>query len=152
MGRHELSDEAWKHIRDLLHRSVRVLLFNKKGEVYVQQRSFSKDYDPGMWEGSVAGHCSKGEEPVQTAARETKEELGMRIPKSRFSKIRTYVVGREVGDTVHSTLFVVKNVTQTPRLGKEVIQGHWEDPKHITRGRKHQFRKSFLLAWKLYKK
>lgn len=142
------------HIRNLLHKSVRVLLFNKKGQLYVQQRSFAKDIDPGLWEGSLAGHAVRGEDPIKTAMRETKEELGIRIPAKRFRKVGSLVIANK-GDNIHSTVYAVRNVTKTPKLGKEVIQGHWEDPKLITKAtkqHKHKFRKSFLLAWKLYSK
>ena len=40
----------------LMHRSVGVVVFNKKGEIFLQKRSISKDVDPGKWTISCSGH------------------------------------------------------------------------------------------------
>ena len=45
--------------------------------------------DSNTW-GLVGGGCKKWEEPEQAMAREVYEELGLRIPKERFQKLRVY--------------------------------------------------------------
>jgi len=45
--------------------------------------------DSDTW-GLVGGGCKKWEEPEQTMAREVYEELGLRIPKSQFRKLKVY--------------------------------------------------------------
>lgn len=42
----------------LIHRSIGVAVFNKKGELFLQQRSASKDTDPLFWTISCSGHVS----------------------------------------------------------------------------------------------
>ena len=61
----------------LLHRAVTVFVSNSRGEIFLQQRSTSDDWLPGMWTASCTGHVKSGEDPNTAAARELNEELGM---------------------------------------------------------------------------
>ena len=45
--------------------------------------------DSNTW-GLVGGGCKKWEEPDQAMAREVWEELGLRIPRQRFEKLKVY--------------------------------------------------------------
>ena len=38
------------HARGLLHRAVHVLVFNSRGEIFLQKRSVKKDRQPGVWD------------------------------------------------------------------------------------------------------
>lgn len=67
------------HNRNLIHRGVGVMIFNKKGEILMQKRSQHKDFYPGFWTISVGGHVGKGETYEQAAEREIYEELGIKI-------------------------------------------------------------------------
>ncbi|MEK9738209.1 MAG: NUDIX domain-containing protein [Euryarchaeota archaeon] len=49
------------HNRGLKHRSVHLLIFNKRGAVLLQKRSMEKDTFPGVWDSSVSGHVDSGE-------------------------------------------------------------------------------------------
>lgn len=66
------------HQKGLLHRSVHILVFNSKGELYLQKRSLNKDENPGYWDTSAAGHVNAGEDYMTSAHRELEEELGIR--------------------------------------------------------------------------
>ncbi len=61
----------------LIHRSVCVLLFNAKGELYLQRRAMAKDTYPGQRDLSATGHVRVGETEDEAAARELAEELGV---------------------------------------------------------------------------
>lgn len=63
--------------RGLLHRAVHVLVFDRLGRIFLQKRSANKDIQPDKWDTSVGGHVMLGETPVQGAAREMQEELGI---------------------------------------------------------------------------
>ncbi|HSU72784.1 MAG TPA: NUDIX domain-containing protein [Candidatus Binatia bacterium] len=143
------------HQRGLMHRAVRVLLFNKRGEVFVQQRAQSKDINPGLWEGSLAGHQLHGEEAIHAAVRETKEELGMAIPKSRFKRLGNFLV-KNAKDHLFYTLYSVRGVAKTPKLNaEEVASGHWEPVALVTRHTRmhpHRYTPGFLVAWHLFRK
>lgn len=65
------------HQRGLRHRAVHVLVFNKRGDVLLQQRSALKDVHPGVWDSSVAGHLDAGESYEAAAVRELEEEMGI---------------------------------------------------------------------------
>lgn len=75
------------HGNNLLHRAVHILLFNEGGEVYLQQRSRSKDRHPLKWDSSVAGHVTAGETYDETAQRELNEELGLSLPLRKIVKL-----------------------------------------------------------------
>ena len=64
----------------LWHRTAHVWLIHPTaigGSVLFQKRSDSKDVAPGLFDVSVGGHVDPGEEPIQAAVRETREELGL---------------------------------------------------------------------------
>lgn len=68
------------HARALLHRSCHMILFNTKGQVFLQKRSLYKDNEPGLWDSSAAGHVDAGEDYLVCAVRELREELGLDVP------------------------------------------------------------------------
>jgi isopentenyl-diphosphate delta-isomerase type 1 len=68
------------HLRGLLHRAVHILIFNRRGQVFLQKRSLAKDLAPGLWDSSCSGHVDAGEEYDQSARRELGEELGLSLP------------------------------------------------------------------------
>jgi isopentenyldiphosphate isomerase len=70
------------HAQDLMHRSVHILVFNNKTELFIQKRSMSKDNDPGLWDSSAAGHVDSGEDYYHCAIRELGEELGIVVNAS----------------------------------------------------------------------
>ena len=71
-------DEVYS--KRLNHRIIHVLIFNDKGEIFLQQRSAKKEFRPGHWVTSAGGHVQKGETYEQAAKRELKEELGIDTP------------------------------------------------------------------------
>lgn len=69
------------HKNNLRHRAVHILVFNPKGELFIQKRSKTKDVFPGLLEGSASGHVSSGETYEEAAVRELEEELGIKDHK-----------------------------------------------------------------------
>src|SRR3569833_2747807 len=70
------------HRLGLLHRAVHVLVFNARGQIFLQKRSMKKDRQPGVWDSSASGHVDSGEDYDTTEVREVWEEIGLRLPKS----------------------------------------------------------------------
>lgn len=62
----------------LVHRATYVMVFNSRGELYVQKRTMTKDVYPGYYEVVAGGVVLEGETYEQGAARELEEELGIR--------------------------------------------------------------------------
>lgn len=61
----------------LLHPVIHVHVFNSKGEIYLQQRAWTKDIQPGKWDTAVGGHVDYGETIEEAVLRECSEELGL---------------------------------------------------------------------------
>src|SRR3989454_5639457 len=77
------------HRLGLKHRAVHVLVFNLRGEVFLQKRSMKKDCFPGKWDSSASGHLDCGEDYDACAVRELQEEIGLELatPPRRLFKI-----------------------------------------------------------------
>ncbi|MDE6415740.1 MAG: NUDIX domain-containing protein [Duncaniella sp.] len=61
----------------LLHPVVHIHVFDRKGRLFLQKRPDWKDIQPGKWDTSVGGHVDYGEEIIDAAMREAREELGI---------------------------------------------------------------------------
>ncbi|MCK5672412.1 MAG: NUDIX domain-containing protein [Spirochaetales bacterium] len=65
------------HRSGLWHRSSHIWIFNNKSEILLQLRSGEKNIFPNLWDVSAAGHIGAGEKPINSAIRETEEEIGL---------------------------------------------------------------------------
>lgn len=66
--------------KGIIHRIVRIFLFNSKGELLIQKRSRNV-LSPGKWDQSIGGHVDEGEDYFEAAKRELAEELGIQGTK-----------------------------------------------------------------------
>ena len=73
---------ATVHKTGLKHRAVHVLVFNRRGEVFLQKRSMTKDTAKGKWDSSASGHLNAGEDYDACAVRELQEEIGLIVEKT----------------------------------------------------------------------
>jgi isopentenyldiphosphate isomerase len=62
----------------LPHRATYILVFNSRGELFVQKRTQTKDVFPGYYDTAAGGVVIAGESYEQGAMRELEEELGIR--------------------------------------------------------------------------
>ena len=62
----------------LPHRATYILVFNSRGELYVQKRTHTKDVFPGCYDVTAGGVVLTGESYEEGAVRELDEELGIR--------------------------------------------------------------------------
>lgn len=74
--------------RRLPHRSVYVLVFNARGELFVHLRTATKDVFPSRWDVTIGGVPAAGEDFDAAAARELGEELGVAAPLERLFPVR----------------------------------------------------------------
>ena len=111
------------HARGLMHRAIHILVFNSRGELFLQKRSMSKDEQPGMWDSSAAGHVDSGEGYLDCARREISEELGIVAEQSMeqlFKLPASTLTGNE-HCMVYRYIFDGPMVLQT----EEIDDGQW---------------------------
>ena len=63
----------------MYHMQVHVVVFNRAGQMLIQQRTESKQWFPGLWDYSVGGRAQAGETSAQAAEREVQEEIGLTV-------------------------------------------------------------------------
>ena len=64
------------HRLGLLHREIQVWIFDKNKNIFFQKMGLHKK-SAGLLDATIAGHPNKGEEYLDAAVRETKEEIGI---------------------------------------------------------------------------
>ena len=62
---------------NLIHRACYILVFNHRGELFVQKRTMIKDIYPGFYDVAAGGVLLAGESYEESACRELEEELGI---------------------------------------------------------------------------
>lgn len=136
------------HRRKLNHRAVHVLVYNARGELFLQKRSMAKDCFPGTWDSSSSGHLDSGEDYDPCSIRELREELGVAPtgPIERLFKIDACPeTGQEfvwIYETRHEGPFVLQP--------EEIECGAWFSTAHVTRWVEEfpqEFAPSFVLIW-----
>lgn len=60
-----------------LHPVVHLHVIDRMGNIFLQKRSMRKRICPGMWDSSVGGHISYGEQALEALYREAAEEIGL---------------------------------------------------------------------------
>lgn len=88
----------------LLHRVAHVMVLDKDGRILLQRRAMTKDVAPGRWDTSVGGHVDPGEEDVDAALREMREELGVACePEFLYSYVHSNRYETELVSTYRCT-------------------------------------------------
>ncbi len=63
--------------RNLIHRATYILVFNRRGRIFVQKRTTTKDIYPGYYDVAAGGVVLSNETYEESARRELLEELGI---------------------------------------------------------------------------
>jgi isopentenyl-diphosphate Delta-isomerase len=137
------------HQKNLLHRSIHILVFNHQNEIFLQKRSMSKDENPGLWDTSSAGHVDSGESYDECAHRELWEELGIKAILKPSEKIEAC----QKTCYEHVQIYTCKtNATININLD-EISEGKYFDLevlKCMIKNKPEQFTSSFKLIFKKY--
>ena len=64
------------HREGLLHRAISVFVFDKSGNMLLQQRAAGKYHGALLWSNTCCSHPFPGEEPADAARRRLQEEMG----------------------------------------------------------------------------
>jgi isopentenyldiphosphate isomerase len=141
------------HARGLLHRAVHVLVYNSKGQVFLQKRSMKKDRQPGLWDSSSSGHVDSGEDYDPCTVRELREELGLVVshPPDRLFKLDA------CEETDQEFVWIYRCESEGPfELNQEEIEtGGWFMPAEVDRWmaeRPQEFASALLYLWKHLKR
>jgi isopentenyldiphosphate isomerase len=140
------------HRLGLRHRAVHMLVFNRRGQVFLQKRSLKKDREPGVWDSSASGHVDSGEDYDAAAVRELREEIGLDLktaPSRRFK-----IFARP--ETDQEFVWVYRCEAEGPFVlhPEEIDCGDWFAPEEVTRWlseRPQEFATAFRLIWKTLK-
>jgi isopentenyldiphosphate isomerase len=107
----------------LRHRATYILVFNARGQLFVHQRTATKDVYPSYYDVAVGGVVGAGESYDQGAQRELAEELGVAaVPrpmlKFQYEDATNLVNGRVYSCLVDATLHL---------QAEEIVAGEWLD-------------------------
>ena len=105
-----------------LHPVVHLHILRRDGSLYLQKRSLSKDFLPGLWDTAVGGHITYGETVMEALYREAGEELGL----SDFAptSLDSYVWESERERELVNVFAVVGSYEPRPD-GTEVSEGRY---------------------------
>ncbi|MGH7975242.1 MAG: NUDIX hydrolase [Limisphaerales bacterium] len=139
------------HARGLWHRAVHILVFNSRGEIFLQKRSMLKDTARGKWDSSSSGHLDSGEDYDVCAVRELREEIGLRAgaPLQKLFKIEAR---KETG---WEFCWVYRCESEGPLVlqPEEIETGDWFAPEKVSQWieeRPRDFASAFVLIWKRF--
>ena len=137
------------HRLGLQHRAVHVLVFNSRGQIFLQKRSMRKDRQPGLWDSSASGHLDRGEDYDACAVRELREEIGLRLSSAprRLFKLSAS------SETDQEHVWIYRTEAEGPfeLHPDEIERGDWFDAEQVTRWieeRPEDFASAFIAIWK----
>ena len=71
-----LMEKQEAHVKGELHRAFSVFVFNKNGELLLQQRALHKYHSGGLWTNTCCSHPREGETILEAGHRRLQEEMG----------------------------------------------------------------------------
>lgn len=136
------------HARRLRHRAAHVLVFNRRGELFLQKRSMNKDSCPGLWDSSAAGHVDSGESYDDCARRELAEELGVEAEDAPVRLFKLPACAR----TGEEFVWVYRVCAEGPFVlnTDEIDTGAWFVPEALSAwigDRPHELSPIFRMIW-----
>ena len=140
------------HTLELLHRAVHAFVFNHKGEVFLQQRSWTKDTAPGRWVSACSGHVDAGEDYDTAIRREMLEELGIIAPDNMRCCHYEHAC-RETGNEFVK-LYLADYSGEFKLDPEEIIDGKWISTEDLNRWiseRPRDFAWAFTHLWARYR-
>ena len=112
------------HEKALLHRAFSVFIFNKKGELMLQQRAANKYHSPLLWTNTCCSHQREGESNLEAGKRRLMEEMGFVTElKEVFSFV--YKAPFDNGLTEHEFDHVmIGSFEEKPNINKEEVEAY----------------------------
>ncbi len=112
------------HEKAVLHRAFSVFIFNKKGELMLQQRAAHKYHSPLLWTNTCCSHQRDGETNIEAGTRRLQEEMGFTTDlKEVFSFV--YKAPFDNGLTEHELDHVMVGAfEEAPEINIEEVQSY----------------------------
>jgi isopentenyldiphosphate isomerase len=136
------------HRLGLMHRATHALVFNKRGQVFLQKRSMKKDRQPGLWDSSASGHVDSGEDFDACVVRELREEIGLQVgevPRRLFK-----LAASPETDQEHVWVYCCEAEGPFRLHPDEIERGDWFESDDVTRWMKErpeEFSSALLVIW-----
>lgn len=93
-----LEDKVKAHLgQGILHRAFSVFVFNKKGQLLLQQRASEKMLWPLCWTNTCCSHPREGEKYEEAGQRRLKEEMGFTCSLKRIGEITYHANYKDIG-------------------------------------------------------
>jgi len=142
------------HQKAVLHRAFSVFVFNKKGELLLQQRALDKYHSPGLWTNTCCSHQRDGESNIEAGKRRLEEEMGFSCDLEELFWF-VYKASFDNGLTEHELDHVmIGHYDQDPEINKEEAASHkWmllEDVKKDIDMRPELYTEWFKIIFKEY--
>lgn len=93
-------------------------------EVLLQKRSMIKSLFPGYYDVSVTGHIDYGETPIETAVRESMEEIGVAIDANRLDYVFSVATPPRANEIDHVYTYEVDDNVNL-KINDEVDMVEW---------------------------
>lgn len=121
----ELDKEACHNGPGKLHRAISVFIFNRDGELLIQQRHAQKRLWGGAWSNSCCSHPRVGENTIFAARRRVMEELGLEADLTFLFKFEYRASYAELGTEHELCSVYVGQANSEPVVNTTEIQS-WE--------------------------
>ena len=132
------------HAEGSPHRTAHIWIIREKEgrvQILLQKRSQNKDSFPGKFDTSSAGHIQAGDEPLESALRELKEELGISAVPEQLHFAGTFPIsfakefhGKMFRDEEIAFVYIFKEPVNTDALilqTEEVESVQWFDLEDV---------------------
>ena len=132
------------HAEGIPHRTAHIWIIREKEgrvQILLQKRSQNKDSFPGKFDTSSAGHIQAGDEPLESALRELKEELGISATPEQLHFAGTFPIsfakefhGKMFRDEEIAFVYIYQEPVNTAELvlqTEEVEEVQWFDLEEV---------------------
>jgi isopentenyldiphosphate isomerase len=107
--------------RRLPHRATYVLVFNRRGELFVHLRAATKDVYPAHWDAAIGGVLAAGEAFDAGARREACEELGVTLEPEPLFPLRY----ADAANVVHGMVYRAVHDGPFRLQPEEIVRGEF---------------------------
>jgi isopentenyldiphosphate isomerase len=107
--------------RRLPHRSVYVLVFDRRGALFVHLRTAEKDVYPAHWDVTIGGVLAAGESFDAGARREAGEELGVDVEPEALFPFRW----TDAANDVHGMVYRARHDGPFRLQPEEIVRGEF---------------------------